>query len=204
MNFYIQRGGPIAILAVFIFLIASVTSPIVSAQQTVDPSGSCTVSSQQTVLNAQTDQFLCVPTSVGAATGVWTALSKVGVRVAYARYNFAVDGGAEATIVPAVNSTIPDNAIIFGVLVNSTTALTSGGSATIAIGTNAGSSTTALKGATAVASYSTDALLAGTPVFTAGTAVKLTAAGAITITVATATLTAGVMDIFAFYVVPNA
>jgi hypothetical protein len=176
------------------------------AQQSADPSGACTVNSTASIIVAQTGAFYCVPTSVGAAAGTWTNIGPAlnGVRVARAKYDFAVDGGAIATITPATNMTIPDNAIIFGVIANSTTALTSGGSATIAIGTSAGSSTTALKAATAVASYSADALLPGVPVFTAGTAVKLTAAGAITITNAVATLTAGVLEIFAFYIVPAA
>jgi hypothetical protein len=123
--------------------------------------------------------------------------------VAYAAYSFAADGGAISTITPSINSTIPANAIIVGVILNPTTALTSGGSATIAVGTSAGSSTTALKGATAVASYTLDAVMAGVPVFTAASAVKLSAAGSITITVATAALTAGVMEVFVFYVVPT-
>lgn len=126
------------------------------------------------------------------------------VRVAKAKYSFAVDGGAIATITPATNATIPDNAIVFGGLLNPTTALTSGGSATIAVGTSAGSSTTSLKTATAVATYSADAVLATVPVFTAGSAFKMTAAGSITITVATAALTAGILEIIVFYVVAAA
>lgn len=172
-------------------------------QQTVDPSGACPNNSLVTIVNGQTDQFICMPTAPGAATGIWTAMSRLNVRVAYARYSFATDGGAVGSITPAVNSTIPAKAIVFGVIANSTTALTSGGAATIAIGTTAGSSTTSLRSANAVATYSADALLAGNPVFTAGSAVKLSAAGQINITVATAALTAGVLDIFAFYVVPN-
>ena len=188
---------------ILLIVLVAIAAPA-SAQQTVNPSGTCPVESQAIVLNGQTDQFICVPTSNGASTGIWTALSKVNVRVAYARYSFATDGGAIATITPAVNSTIPDNAIVFGGLLNSTTALTSGGSATVAVGTSAGSSTTSVKGATAVGSYTADALLATVPVFTAGSAFKMTAAGQITVTIATATITAGVLEVFLFYVVPNA
>lgn len=167
------------------------------AQQTVDPSGACPVESLQRVIVAQTGDFVCKPSVPGSATGTWTKTE--GMRVARALYNFTVDGGAVATITPVINTTIPANSIILGVIANPTVALTSGGSATIAIGTSAGSSTTALKGATAVASYTIDAVMAGTPVFTAATAVKLSAAGTITITVATATLTAGVMEILVYY-----
>lgn len=135
---------------------------------------------------------------VGAsATSFGTGLQ---LRMARAKYDFAVDGGAQGLITPATNAVIPDNAIIVGGLANATTAL-AGATATIAIGTSAGSSTTSLKTATAVASYSADAVLALVPVMTAATAVKLTAAGSITITVATADLTAGVLEVTVFYYV---
>lgn len=121
-------------------------------------------------------------------------------RVARAKYDFAVDGGAIGLITPVTNVTLPDNAIIIGGILNPTTALTSLGSATIASGTSAGSSATSLKAATAVASYSLDALLAVVPVWTAGSSFKMTAAGLITLTVATAALTAGVLEISVFYI----
>ncbi len=126
------------------------------------------------------------------------------LKVARAKYSFAVDGGAQGLITPATTAVIPDNAIILGGMLNSTTALTSGGSATIAVGTSAGSSASSIKAATAVASYSADALLAVVPLWTAATAVKLTAAGSITITVATADLTAGILEITLFYYVAAA
>lgn len=135
------------------------------------------------------------------ALAVSTAFGLGALRVARAKYDFAVDGGAVSAITPATNATIPDNAILLSVILNPTTALTSGGSATIAVGTSAGSSANSLKTATAVASYSLDALLAGVPVFTAASAVKMTAAGSFTITVATAALTAGVLEISAVYFV---
>lgn len=141
----------------------------------------------------------------GGAVFQSAVLSGLGLRrVAHVIYNFAVDGGAIGLITPAKNATLPDNAIIFGGLINPTTAPTSLGSATIAIGTAAGSSTTSLKAATAVATYSLDAVLATVPVWTAATAFKLTAAGAITLTVAVADLTAGVLDIFVEYYHPAA
>lgn len=122
------------------------------------------------------------------------------LRQARAIFSFATDGGAIATITPVANAVIPANAIVIGGFANPTTALTSGGSATIAIGTSAGSSTTALKGATAVATYSINAILALTPVMTAATAFKMTAAGSITLTVAVAALTAGIMEVTVFYI----
>lgn len=126
------------------------------------------------------------------------------LRMARAKYDFAVDGGgAPGLITPATNAIIPDNAIIYGGLCNATTALV-GSSTTIAIGTSAGSSASALKAATAEATYTTDAVLALVPVFTAASAVKMTAAGSITITTAVAALSAGVLEITVFYFVANA
>jgi len=124
------------------------------------------------------------------------------LRIARAKYSFAVDGGAISTITPATNATIPDNAIIVGGTINSTTAATSGGSATIAVGTSAGSSTTSLLAATAVASFSADAKLNSAATFAAP--VKMTAAGSITLTVATATLTAGIIEVTVLYFVAAA
>ena len=126
-------------------------------------------------------------------------------RTARAKYIFGTDGGAQGTITPAANSTIPVNALVYGAIIDVLVAPLSGGSATIAIGTAAGSSTTSIKIATAVATYALNAILPGTPVFTAGTAFKMSAAGAITITVAAADLiTAGTLDIIVFYVVASA
>jgi hypothetical protein len=123
-----------------------------------------------------------------------------GLRVTHARYDFALDGGgAPGLITLSLSDVIPAGAIILGGTINPTTALV-GATATIAIGTSAGSSASSLKAATAVASYSLDALLNVVPVF--ATPVKMTADGTITITTATAALTAGVMDIFILYVMP--
>jgi len=124
------------------------------------------------------------------------------LQVAKAIYNFAVDGGAVSTITPKVTASLPANAVIVGGTINSTTALLSAGSATLAVGTSAGSSTTALLGATAKASLSLNALINAVPVFAAP--VKLSAAGNITVTIATAAATAGVVEVTLFYFVANA
>jgi hypothetical protein len=86
-----------------------------------------------------------------------------------------------------------------GGIINATTAPTSGGSATIAIGTTAGSSATSIKAATAIATFSADSLVATVPVFTAASSFKMSAAGSISITVGTADLTAGVVEVSLFY-----
>lgn len=121
------------------------------------------------------------------------------LEVAHAVYDFSVDGGALGAITPALNALIPANAIIIGSTINPTTAVTSLGSATVAVGTTAGSSATSLLTATAKASLSIDALVNGAATFAAP--VKMSAAGQIQITVGTAALTAGVIEIFVFYVV---
>lgn len=126
-----------------------------------------------------------------------------GIRMARAKYDFSVDGGVIGLITLATTATIPDNAIVLGGMVNPTTAPV-GATATIAFGTSAGSSASSLKAATAIATYTLDSLLALTPLWTAATAFKMTAAGDITMTTATAALTAGVIEITTFYYVAAA
>ena len=122
--------------------------------------------------------------------------------MAKAIYSFAIDGGVTGLITPKQNVLLPKNAVIVGGTVNSTTAVTSGGSATLSVGTSAGSSATALLGATAKASLSANAVLNAVPVF--ATPVKLSAKGYITVTVGTADLTAGVVEVTVYYYVANA
>lgn len=123
------------------------------------------------------------------------------LRTARAKYDFAIDGGLVSTITPATNASLPINAVIVGAIINSTTAA-AGATATIAVGTSAGSSTTAILGATAVTSFTLNALLNGASTFAAP--VKLTAVGSVTVTIATAALTAGVIEITLLYYVANA
>jgi hypothetical protein len=118
-------------------------------------------------------------------------------------YDFTVSGGAIATITPINSPTIPAGAIILGGVLDITTTLTSGGSATIALGLGSGAQVAALKAATAVASYSAGMGLAIVPVFTAATYVKVTAATRLTLTVAVAALTAGKFDLNIVYVQGN-
>lgn len=118
-------------------------------------------------------------------------------------YSFATDGGVQGLITPANSPTLPAKAIILGGVIDITTTLTSGGSATIALGTSAGSSATSLKAATAVATWAAGVTVPVVPVFTAASYVKLTAAGRLTLTVATADLTAGVFDVQVLYVIGN-
>lgn len=128
--------------------------------------------------------------------------ASTGLRVARARYSFATDGGAVSTITPVDSDTIPVNAILVGGTVNVQTAALSSGSATVAVGTSAGSSASSILAATAKASLTLAALINAVPVF--ATPVKLSVAGQITFTIATAALTAGVIEVWVFYVVAAA
>lgn len=141
------------------------------------------------------------------AVPVWTrgtaantsATGTNSFNVAHAIYSFATDGGAIGAITPVLTASIPANSILVGATINSTTAVTSAGSATVSVGTTAGSSATSILAATAKASLSLDALINGVPVF--ATPVKMTAAGSINVTVGTAVLTAGIIEVFVYYTV---
>lgn len=140
-----------------------------------------------------------VPVFTRGATSGSSAVGNLNMNVAHAIYSFAVDGGAIGAITPVSTVIIPANAIIVGATINSTTAVTSAGSATVSVGTTAGSSASSILAATAKASLSIDALINGVPVF--ATPVKMTAAGSINVTVGTAVLTAGLIEIFVYYTV---
>lgn len=116
-----------------------------------------------------------------------------------ATYDFAVDGGAVATITPKATVTIPAGAVIFGGFIQGITLPTSGGGATIAIGLGSGAQAAALKAATAIATYVAGATVALIPVFTAASVVKVAAETPITFTIGTAALTAGKVQVTIFY-----
>ena len=117
-----------------------------------------------------------------------------GVKVAYAKYDFGVDGGASCT--PTVSDTIPINAVVFGGGVVPTTAVAAVGGATVSIGTVAGSGPASILAATAKASLGTNAVVVPTAV---ATPFKMSAAGKINVTIATGPLTAGVIEVWALY-----
>ena len=146
---------------------------------------------------------------IAAATGVATVRVNLfgvpgfsgqvnGVKVAHILFDYAVDGGASCT--PANSDTIPDNALVFGGVVNSTTAVTASGSATVAVGTAAGSAANSILTATGKASLGLDAVVVPT---CQATPFKMTAAGKISVTIATGPLTAGVIEVWALYSVAS-
>ena len=107
-------------------------------------------------------------------------------------YDFAVDGGAVSAITPAdADIIIPADAIITDMITYVSTALTSDGSATIAIGVGGAALAAAL--AFDHANYSDE------DVIHTVIADKTTAAAAPTITVGTAALTAGVVEVIIEY-----
>jgi hypothetical protein len=118
-------------------------------------------------------------------------------RTARARYSFAVDGGALTTITPKTNETIPDNAIIIGTFINSTTAIgATGGAANVSVGI-VGNAVDTLLTATAKGSFSADAIQVG--LGTPASPIKTTAAGKITLTPDTHALTSGIVEIVVLY-----
>lgn len=136
----------------------------------------------------------------GLATALAGGLGALGV--AKMHYDFAVDGGAVAEIIPVGSPTLPSKAILLGGVINVTTALlAAGGAANIAIGVHAGGAADAIKVATAKATYAINAFLATTPVFTAATMFKMSAAGQMSLTPDTNALTAGVMDVIVVYAI---
>lgn len=109
-------------------------------------------------------------------------------RVAYFEYDFARDGGAVGTI-SMRGDALPDDAVITNGKIQAPTAVTSGGSATVAIQLLTAGDVLA---ATGKASFTANAILDVVPVGTAATAIRTTSAGLVpSVVVATAALTAG-------------
>jgi hypothetical protein len=132
--------------------------------------------------------------SAAAKAKLGTKLRQHGVAVAV--YDYSKDGGAVGTLSLPVK--LPLGAIITDVKFDVASTVSSLGSATIAFGAN---TTTDLKGATAFASWT--GIVAGVPVGSAATAVKLTNDRAVTMTIATAALTSGKINALVEYVYPK-
>jgi len=109
-------------------------------------------------------------------------------QVAYFEYDFAREGGAIGAIALRGDK-LPIGAVIHDGMIYVNTALTSGGSATIALHILSAND---IKTATAVATWSLAALLPTVPVGTAATSFITTSAGlGLTMTIAVATLLTG-------------
>ena len=110
---------------------------------------------------------------------------------AHAKYDFAVDTGAQGTIEPSNSAIIPDNAVIVRCYSLVTTAMTSGGSATLAL--TAGGVT--LLAATAFNNGAFD----DEDVTEHTVTDKTTSSTPIQFVIATADLTAGVVEVYVEY-----
>lgn len=122
-----------------------------------------------------------------------------GSRTMVAQYNFATLGGAIGSVtllnVNGEQAFLPSGAVVTSVMIDTLTALTSGGSATVALTAQSAGD---LRAATAFGSYT--GVIAGVPVKTAATSIKLTADRAVQATIATAALTAGKFNVLIEYV----
>jgi len=118
-------------------------------------------------------------------------------------YDFVNDGGAIGLIVPKNSPIIPANSIILGGITDVTTGVTSGGAATISLGTTAGSSAASLKAAVILGTEFAAGLRAVVPLFTAATMFKMTAEGQLSMTVAAFALTGGKFDLNVIYLIGN-
>lgn len=134
-----------------------------------------------------------------SAFGDFAADGRGDLHLLRSTYSFAVDGGVASTI--SLGETLPDNAVVVRGYYFVSTALTSGGSATIAL---------------SIASDDVAGLLAAAAIATAGSAgwheciqtgtaanfsEACTAERAIQIVIGTADLTAGVLTLFLEYVI---
>lgn len=121
------------------------------------------------------------------------------IKVIRGRYDFSVDGGAVGDINISAEQ-IPANAYILRGFVQVDTAVTSGGSGTLAIKTE-GAGDIVAAAAVSGAPWSTTGFKDVVPDATGTTVVLTTAARYIVATIATADLTAGVVDVVLEYVV---
>lgn len=128
------------------------------------------------------------------------------VKVIYASYSFARDGGATGDYYlldkDGARVYLPSGTIITDVFVHAATAGASGGSATIDLDSEAAND---LLAAEAIATFSSNALVAGIPLAATGksTFVRLTAERALKMSINTAALTAGVFRVYLTCIVPG-
>lgn len=124
------------------------------------------------------------------------------LKEARGEYDFAVDGGAIATLnlrgFGAASNFIPAGSYIMGGFIEVDTAVTSGGAATIAVNGNTAGDLLAAA-AVSGAPWSTTGLKSILPAFTGATAVKTTADRSLAIAIAAATVTAGKFRVIVLY-----
>lgn len=119
---------------------------------------------------------------------------------AYAKYVEIgeADSVVGTHIIDFRNTDIPPNAIIVGGTIHITEAVTSGGAATVALGLNGtGGATNSIMNATAVGALTTGTIINSKTTF--ASPVKVTTESQITITIDTADLTGGEIEVFLQY-----
>ncbi|HEV8639454.1 MAG TPA: hypothetical protein VG370_35035 [Chloroflexota bacterium] len=121
------------------------------------------------------------------------------IRGVRARYDFAADGGAVGTIGLVGSAVIPSGAVVLGGFVDVVTPPTSGGAGTVAVQVEAAGDVVAAA-AVSGAPWSTAGRKSVIPVFTGASSLKTTAARDVSAVIAAADLTAGVFDVYLFYV----
>jgi hypothetical protein len=146
-----------------------------------------------------------IPSSLTGSSLASTSAATAGtfsLQVAHVWYDFATDGGGTGLITPANNFTFPAKTIIYGGLINWTTA-GAGATNTTSIGiTGTGGGAAVFLAATPVASLTSNVLLPS--LVTLAAPLKITTTGTITVTTALAALTAGHCEMWFLYVVsPN-
>lgn len=145
------------------------------------------------------ENMLNLSATAGPKVELGTLITKKKVQVLKATYSYAVQGGASTASINLLDTDgkaakLPDNAVVKQVLIDVLTAPTSDGSATIALTAQSAGD---LKAATAIASIT--GLVAGVPVGSAATMIKLTAERTVQMSVAVAPLTAGKFNVFIEY-----
>jgi hypothetical protein len=122
-------------------------------------------------------------------------------RIIRATYNFAVNGGAIGTINLLSSSDIPQGAIIMGGVVIVTTPPTSGGAGTLALQVEAAGDLVAAA-AVSGAPWSTTGRKSVIPAFTGASSIQTTVARNVNAVIATAALTAGLVDVYLMLFIP--
>lgn len=144
------------------------------------------------------------PPGAGFVNNDSSSFGTVTQNACHFEYNFAVDGGAIGTIIPKNNCTVPANSWITGCMIYASTAATTGASGTLSIGVSGtGGSTTKFLAATAAASVTGNLQCVVVPQ-TASGFTHLTTSGQGEVAVATGALTAGIVDVWLYYIVSPA
>jgi hypothetical protein len=127
-----------------------------------------------------------------------------GLVIAKATYDFSVEGGAVSTIGLLGSTAIPSGTVIMGGYVDVRTAPTSGGAGTLALTTGEGAGDLVAAAAVSGAPWSTTGRKNIVPRLSdATTWIKTAAARDISAVIAAAALTAGILDVYLFYLPPS-